>query len=56
MFSFVEQQLRNYNVALQDVLPYFTATLTSVTYVNPPPDADKNIHYSHVYEELIHFV
>jgi len=33
MFIIVQQQLRDYIVALQDVLPYVTATLTSVTYV-----------------------
>jgi hypothetical protein len=31
MFNIVQQQLRDYIVALQDVLPYVTATLTSVT-------------------------
>jgi hypothetical protein len=56
MFSVVQQKLRNYIVALQYVLPYVTATLTSVTYVDPPPDSDKHIHYPHLYEELIHFV
>jgi hypothetical protein len=56
MLSVVQQQLRDYIVALQHVLPYVTATLTSVTYVDPPPDADKNIHYPHLYEELVHFV
>ena len=56
MFSVVQQQLRDNIVALQDVLPYVTATLTSVTYLNSPPDADKNIKYPHLYEELIHFV
>jgi hypothetical protein len=34
MFSVVQQQLRDNIVALQDVLPYVTATLTSVTYVD----------------------
>ena len=38
MFSVVQQQLRDYVVALQDVLPYVTATLTSVSYVEPTPD------------------
>jgi len=41
MFSVVQQQLRDYIVALQDVLPYVTATLTAVTYVDPRPDAEK---------------
>jgi len=56
MFSVVQQQLRDYIVALQDVLPYVTATLTSVTYVDPPSDPGKNIIYPHLYEELIHLV
>jgi hypothetical protein len=56
MFSVVQQQLRDYIVALQHVLPYVTATLTSVTYLDPPPDADKNINYSNLYGELIHFM
>jgi hypothetical protein len=56
MFIVVQQQLRDYIVALQNVLPYVTATLTLVNYVDPPPDADKNINYPHLYEELFHFV
>jgi len=56
MFSVVQQQLRDYIVALQDVLPYVTATLTSVTYVDPAADASKNINFPHLYEEIITFV
>ena len=52
MFSIV-QQLRDYIVALQDVLPYVTATLTSVTYVEPAPEASKNINFPRIYQELI---
>jgi len=55
MFSIV-QQLRDYIVALQDVLPYVTATLTSVIYVEPAPEASKNINFSHLHVELISFV
>jgi hypothetical protein len=50
MFGVVQQQLRDYIVALQDVLPYVTATLTSMTYVYPPHDAYKNINYPLLYE------
>jgi hypothetical protein len=50
MFSVVQQQFRDYIVALQDVLPYVTATLTSVTYVDPAPDASKYINFPHMYE------
>ena len=45
MFSIVQQQLRDYIVAFQDMLPYVTATLTSVTYVEPVPEASKNIDF-----------
>ena len=56
MLSVVQQQLRDNIVALQDVLPYVTATLTSVTFVEPPHDADKNFNFLHLYGDLIHFV
>jgi hypothetical protein len=55
MFGIV-QHLRDYIVALQDVLPYVTATLTSVNYMEPATEASKNIYYSRLYEEIIHFV
>ena len=38
-FHIVQQQLRDYIASLQDVLPFVTNTLTSVTYVEPSPDA-----------------
>jgi hypothetical protein len=56
MFSIVQQQLRDYIVALQDVFPYVTATLTSVTYAEPAPDASKKINFRHLHEDLISFV
>jgi hypothetical protein len=56
IFSVVQQQLRDYIVTLQDVLLYVTETLISVTYVEPAPDASKNINFPHLYEELITFV
>jgi hypothetical protein len=56
MFNIVQQQLRDYIVALQDVLPFVTNTLTSVTYVEPSRDARKNVDFPHMYEELISFV
>jgi hypothetical protein len=49
MFRVVQQQLRDYIVALQDVLPYVTATLTSVTYLDSAPDANKNMNFPHLY-------
>ena len=56
MICIVQQQLRDYIVALQVVLPYVTAILTSVTYVEPTPEASKNIRFLHLYEKLISFV
>jgi len=55
MFNVV-QQLRNYIVAMQDVLPYVSKALTSVTYVEPAPNASTNINFPHLYEEFITFV
>jgi len=56
MFNIVQQQLSDYIVALQDLLPFFTNTLTSVTYVEPSPDASKNLNFPHLYIDLISFV
>ena len=53
MFNIVQQRLRDYIVGLQDVLPFVTKTLTSVTYVEPSPDASKNVDFPHLYEELV---
>ena len=55
-FNIVQQQLCDYIVALQDVLPFVATTLTSVTYVEPSPDASKNVDFPHLYEELVSFV
>ena len=56
MFSVVLQKLRDYVSAMPEVLANVTPTLTSVTYVEPAPDASKNINFPHLYEELIVFV
>jgi len=56
IFSVVQKQLRDYIVALQDVLPYVTATLTSVTDVEPAPESSKDINFQHLWEGLINFV
>ena len=45
LFSVVQQQLRDYIVALQDVLPCVNATLTSMTYVDSLPDDIKKINF-----------
>ena len=55
MFRIVQQHLRDYIVTFQDVLPYVTTTLTSVTYVEPAPEASRNIDFPHLCQELIHF-
>ena len=52
----MQQQLRDYVVALQDLLLYATGTLISVTYVDPAPDASKKINFPHLYGELITLV
>jgi len=56
MFNIVQQQLRDYIVALQDVLPFVSNTLTSVTYVDPSTDASKIVDFPNLYEELVSFV
>jgi len=56
MFHIEQQQLSDYIVAFQEVLPFVTNTLTSVTYVVPSTDGSKNIDYPHVYEKLVNFV
>jgi len=43
MFDVVQQQLRDYIVSMQDVLPYVTSTLRSVTYVEQDPNASIKI-------------
>lgn len=42
MFNVVQQQLRDYILAMTDVL-YVTSALTSVTYVEPALKANKHI-------------
>jgi len=52
VFSVVQNQLRDYVVALHHVLHYVTAGLNSVQYVDPVPDASKNINFPFLYEVL----
>ena len=56
LFHFLQQQLHDYIIALPDVLSYVTSSLTSVSYIEPMPNANKNIDYPHLYEELVTFV
>jgi len=53
MFHIVQQQSRNYRLALQDVHSYLASSLTSVTYVEPIPNASDHIDYRHLFEELV---
>jgi hypothetical protein len=56
MFHIVHKQLRDYIIALPDVLSYVTASLTSTSYIEPAPNASHHINYHHLYEELVSFV
>jgi len=56
VFNIVHQQLRDYVLALPDLLSYVTMPLTSVVYVEPMPNASTHINYPHLYEELVSFV
>jgi len=53
MFYIVQQQLRDYTIALPDVLSYVTSSVTSVTYVETVPNASDLIDYRHLFEELM---
>ena len=55
LFHVVQQQLRDYIIAMPDVLSYVTSSLTSVSYIEPVPNASKSIDYPHLYEELVNF-
>jgi len=52
----IQQQLRDYIIALPDMLYYVTSSLASTSYVEPQPNAITNIDYPHLYEELVTFV
>ena len=53
IFHIVQQQLLDYTTALPDVLSYVTSSVTSVTYVEPVPNASDLIDYRHLFEELV---
>ena len=53
MFQIVKQQLSDYTAALPDVLSYVSSSVTSVTYVEPVPNASDHIDYRHLFEELV---
>ena len=49
VFQFV-QQMCDHILALPDVFSYVTASLTSVSYIDPMPNASKHIDYTYLYE------
>ena len=54
MFNVFQQQLRDYVLSMEEMF-YVTTALTSVTNVEPSPNASTNI-FPHVYEEFVTFV
>ena len=56
VFPILQQQLRDYIIALPDVLSYVTSSLASTSFVEPQDNASTNIDYPHLYEELVTFV
>ena len=56
MFNIVHQQMRDYVLALPELLSYVTLSLTSVVYVEPLPNASSHTNYPHLYEEHFSFV
>jgi hypothetical protein len=56
MFHIVQKQLRDYIIAMPDVLSYVTASLNSTSYTEHAPNASQHINYAHLYEELVSFV
>jgi hypothetical protein len=53
MFHIVQNHLRDYIIALPDVLSCVTASITSTSYTEPAPNASQHINYRHLYEELV---
>jgi len=52
IFHVINKQLRGYTQSFPNVLPYVSSALTSVTYVEPSPNASKHIMYPHLFEEI----
>jgi len=55
-FPILQQQLRDYIIALPDVLSYVTSSLASTSFFEPQANASTNIDYPQLYEELVTFV
>jgi len=56
VFHILQLQLRNYIIALPDVLSYVTPSLASTSYIELQHNASRNKDYPHLYEELVTFV
>jgi len=56
VFPILQQHLRDYVIALPDVLSYATSSSASTSFVEPQANASTNIDYPHLYEELVTFV
>ena len=52
MFHAVQNQLNAYTLSLPDVFSYVTVAITSTNYVEPAPNASKDIVYSQLFDEL----
>ena len=52
IFFIVQNQLIKYTEAMADVMNYVLLAISSNTYVEPPSDANKNILYYQLFEEL----
>jgi hypothetical protein len=48
----VQNQLIKYTEALADVMNYVLMAISSTTFVEPPADANKNILYYQLFEEM----
>jgi len=56
VFPILQQQLRDYIIALPDVLSYVTSYLASTSFVELPSNGSTLINYPRLYEELVTFV
>jgi hypothetical protein len=52
MFHVIQNQLTLYTVGVPDVLSYSIHALSSTTYVEPGLNANINVNYSQLFEEL----
>jgi len=52
IFFMVQNQLNNYTGAMSDVINHVLSAIGSTSYVEPPPNARKNILYYQLFEEI----